>query len=448
MTRPRLSRDAVAAALVFVACFAIFRTAPVSQAGADSRYSMLLSENLLRHRQFALERYDLPRPDYRLIESGGHLYYMFPPGTSVLSIPYLVVAHLAGKAAVRGDGRYDPDGEAALEKRLAALLMAAFACVAYLTARLLLPVGWSLTVTFAAAFGTQVLSTMSRAMWSDTWGVLLVGLAAYLLLHSAVRGRALNVGLLATIESWAYDRAAYELLGAAGISGLPCVHSAEGAVEIRARDRRMVGAVLRAVMAAVRPALAALLPRGPPPVRRRACGVAGESGQPEPWPPDLRSADPGGRPGAGSQPARATLPPAGRAGRIRDRGAPGGAGRVPALVGGPLLRGAPDRLAGPLIVVLAVLAVDAFRASRASPRPAPPAQPARPLIAGAPVIATAGLLAALSVAINAAGAYSRATAEWNVTPTDIDQSPQRLWSVRGAQALAAFVARDARASKL
>jgi hypothetical protein len=52
-------------------------------------------------------------------------------------------------------------------------------------------------------------------------------------------------------------------------------------------------------------------------------------------------------------------------------------------------------------------------------------------------------LTALSVAINAAGACSPAPAARNVTPVNIDQAPQRLWSVRDAQALAQFTWRMA-----
>jgi len=167
--RPRFIKDAVAIAVVFAACLAIFLTAPVKQAGADSRYSMLLSENLLRHRQFALERYGLPISDYRLINVDGHRYYAFPPGTSVLSLPYVSLMHLRGRSVVHADGTYDPNWEAAREMHLSALLMAAFAVVVFATSRLLLPTGWSLAVAFTTAFGTQFLSTMSRAMWSDTW---------------------------------------------------------------------------------------------------------------------------------------------------------------------------------------------------------------------------------------------------------------------------------------
>ena len=47
------------------------------------------------------------RPDYRLEDVGGHRYYGFPVGTSILSVPYAAVMRLRGVSAVHADGSYD-----------------------------------------------------------------------------------------------------------------------------------------------------------------------------------------------------------------------------------------------------------------------------------------------------------------------------------------------------
>src|SRR5258708_336834 len=65
--------DALVGSLIFLICFAVFRSAPNDQ-HTDSRYSMLLAENLLRHGDFDLSRYDLPDNDYRLQGVGSHRY--------------------------------------------------------------------------------------------------------------------------------------------------------------------------------------------------------------------------------------------------------------------------------------------------------------------------------------------------------------------------------------
>ena len=131
---------------------------------------MLLSENIIRHHDFALDRYHLPDNDYRIERVGGKQYYYFPVGTSILSVPYVAAMHLRHLSAVRADGEYDVQGELALDAKLAALVMAAFAVVAYLSGRLVLPVAWSAAVTALSAFGTQVL-VLFRGPCGQTHGV-------------------------------------------------------------------------------------------------------------------------------------------------------------------------------------------------------------------------------------------------------------------------------------
>ncbi len=198
-----LRRDVFFAALIFALTLSVLRCAPVQQAG-DSRYTMLLAENLIRHGDFALDRYGLPEHDYRIEHANGHDYYFFPPASSVLSVPFVAAMHFRGVSVVAPDGSYDSASELDLDRKLAGLLMAAFAALAYATSRLLLPAGWSLVAACVSTFGTQVFSTASRSMWSDTWGIVLVGLAVLLLLRSRVKSTSLHVPLLATLQSLAY----------------------------------------------------------------------------------------------------------------------------------------------------------------------------------------------------------------------------------------------------
>src|SRR5882672_7047707 len=101
--REFIQRDAIIAALLFAAMLWIFLASHIHQV-ADSSYSMLLSESLLRHHSFALDNYALPRADpifagdyfkygniYQLEVVNGHVYYYFPPGSSLLSVPFVAV---------------------------------------------------------------------------------------------------------------------------------------------------------------------------------------------------------------------------------------------------------------------------------------------------------------------------------------------------------------------
>ena len=149
--------DYPATVSIFIVTLLVFWFSPVHQI-TDSHYSMLLSEGLLKHRSFALDHYNLPRlepnastRDYYVMNgdiwqlelAGGHVYYYFPPGSSVLSLPFVAAANVLGISPANADGTYNPRGEARIETALAAILMALLAALFYCTSRLLLPPFWS-----------------------------------------------------------------------------------------------------------------------------------------------------------------------------------------------------------------------------------------------------------------------------------------------------------------
>src|SRR5262249_50521754 len=136
--------------------------------------------------------------------SHGRLYYYHPPGSSVLSVPYVAVMDLFGFSSINSDGTYNLGNEMELQGILAGLLMALAAVIFYFTARLILPVSWSAVIALSTAFGTPVWSTLSRGVWSDTWGVFLFSIIILLLLADAVGARKVNAIVLATLLAWTY----------------------------------------------------------------------------------------------------------------------------------------------------------------------------------------------------------------------------------------------------
>lgn len=211
-------RDFLVAGILFITALVVFWFSPVSQV-SDSHYSLLLSESLLKHRSFALDHYAIPhlepqsgvRDDYvangsmwQIEQSNGHLYYYFPPGSSILSLPYVAFANLFRISVAREDGSYDPQAEVRLETGLAAILMAAFAGVLFFTARSMLILHWAVIVTLAATFGSQIWSTTSRALWSQTWETLLVSLVILILVRRECGKHPLNPIVLATLLAWIY----------------------------------------------------------------------------------------------------------------------------------------------------------------------------------------------------------------------------------------------------
>ncbi|HEY0004140.1 MAG TPA: hypothetical protein VGB17_04955 [Pyrinomonadaceae bacterium] len=206
----------MAGGLIFVAALLIFWLSPVHQL-TDSNYSMLVSESLFKHGSFALDHYAIERRPpryhdntykngemYQLELVGPHLYYYMPPGSSILSTPFVAVMNAFGISASNPDGTYNPDGEEMIETSLAAILMAALSSIFFFTSRLVLPLRWSLLIALASAFGTQLWSTASRALWSDTWAVLLLGIVVWMLLAQETKRRRLNPIVLASLLAWAY----------------------------------------------------------------------------------------------------------------------------------------------------------------------------------------------------------------------------------------------------
>ena len=165
---PGSRHDRTVAALVFVTTFAVFLVSPVRSVG-DSFYLLLVSEQLLTHGSFVLDEYFKAPLDparypginstrgpypYQIETVGGHQYYYFPLGSSVLSVPFVAATRAVGVSTIAGDGTYNPRGERRMQAVLASFLMGALAVLFYATARLLLPMGWSLIGALVGALGT------------------------------------------------------------------------------------------------------------------------------------------------------------------------------------------------------------------------------------------------------------------------------------------------------
>jgi hypothetical protein len=242
-------RDAALAVATFAAALAIFALSPVRQF-ADSHYSLLLSESLLRDHTNSLDRFFVPPLDptrfpglvsdrrrdrpwwlpglpYQIEASRGNLYYRYPPGTSLMSLPFVAALRVAGVSSIGPDGRYDVAGEHCQQVAIASFLMAVFACLCYLSARVALPRGASLAVAAGAALATPVWSTASRGLWSHDWGLVLVGLVVYGLLRSEIAGRDRRPVLLGTLLAWSFFVRPTHSITALVVTGL-----------VASRDRR------------------------------------------------------------------------------------------------------------------------------------------------------------------------------------------------------------------
>jgi hypothetical protein len=211
-------KDRIAAALILIATFAIFRLCPVRTI-FDSRYEMLFSQQLLWNHSFSLDSRAFPELQshqlgqihrrgvdlpYHLLQVGERFYYFFPPGGVLLSMPYVALANAMDISAADRNGSYDERGETRIQGGLAAMLTAGLSVFIFLTSRLILSFNWSLLITAGTAFGTQVWSTASRAVWSHTWGIFILGFVIWLVVRTETKQARLRPVLLATCLSWLY----------------------------------------------------------------------------------------------------------------------------------------------------------------------------------------------------------------------------------------------------
>ncbi len=204
--------------LIFLGCFVVFSASPVT-ALQDSQFALLTTESLLRNRTPCLNRFEiqgldpsalpsrmgLPRPVkfYQLVRVRGCVLYAYPHGSCFLSLPFVAVLNALGLSPLRNGRTYDLISEALLEKLLASLLMAAVAGVFFeLGMHTPLPLPWSAGLAIGGALGTQIWSSASRTLWSQTWEVFLASCTALLLFQADQRGA--RPIWLATLLAWMY----------------------------------------------------------------------------------------------------------------------------------------------------------------------------------------------------------------------------------------------------
>jgi hypothetical protein len=203
-------------AAIWVSMFAVYFASPVLQMN-DSQYSMLTAESIIHNHtpdlsSYTIKNYDADLPfntiagthAYQLARSNGRLVYGFGHGTAILSIPFVATMDLVGISPATADGQYNLAGEVMVEKLLAALLMASLVVVFFRTATLMLDWYWSAIIAIGAGLGTSLWSTASRGMWAHTWEMMLGGIVMYLLLAGATQRFSIRPVLLATLLSWMF----------------------------------------------------------------------------------------------------------------------------------------------------------------------------------------------------------------------------------------------------
>lgn len=184
---PRLSP--AGAILVPLLLYAILRLAYFASGlywPSDSRWSVHTAVSILHEGDTDLNEYrDLmgPRGDYTLQRIDDKILTIYPPGASLLAVPYVAV--LDGYAqALTGDGLPEylhEHGAGRLERMIASSLTALSVVCLYSLLRRHLPLGAALGLALGYGVATSAWATASLALWQHTPTLLLFTLTLWLL---------------------------------------------------------------------------------------------------------------------------------------------------------------------------------------------------------------------------------------------------------------------------
>ena len=172
-------------AAVVLCAFWMFDRAPVSHAGGDSLWVLHTSASMVSDRDLDLSEYSplidgyVTQPPPHLMEVNGRRFDYFPWGGSLVAVPFVSVA-AAATNITGGDVRSTLRTTlpiVTLERQVASLIGAVTVGMMYLLVFLRLrSVRWAVGLALLFAFGTGVMSTTTRNMWTQGPALLVASL--------------------------------------------------------------------------------------------------------------------------------------------------------------------------------------------------------------------------------------------------------------------------------
>lgn len=188
MTKWCESRAILCAVILFVTTFVVHDLSPVAT-NYDSKWAIAMTVSILREHNTDLDEYQsqFNLPDYEIENINNHFYYYFPIGSSLVALPFVwAVQHFAHPFDFYSHVLQSSNDQivAALEKFIAAFLVALTSVVIYFIARQYSDVVQSLSIAFIYAFCTSAWSTASRSLWQHGPSMLMLSIALYFLVRS------------------------------------------------------------------------------------------------------------------------------------------------------------------------------------------------------------------------------------------------------------------------
>ncbi len=163
--------------IITLSLFTFTYMARVSYAGGDARFSLLTAQAIIEHGTIQLDQYGLEVNGSQLREHNGRLYYYFPLGTPLFSVPFVWLANQFGFNMLKGID------DAALQHLLSAVTCVLIYGLLFAIGRKFLNPAWSLIVTTTTLFGSSLISTLGTALWNLNYSTLFILLAIWLWLN-------------------------------------------------------------------------------------------------------------------------------------------------------------------------------------------------------------------------------------------------------------------------
>lgn len=208
----RLVWDAALICALFFGTHAVYRASTGHVQNCDSVYSLIVGEKLLTRgtvnladtipvdpaARAALQGYapatGLPyqlirRTDPRHPGEPEAVYYGYPLGSTILSLPFIAYEKMRHRPLLDARGFPNNAAENALQLKIAAAVCSAIVVLFYALCRFYLPPWESGLIAAGFAFGSPVWSTLARSLWSHTGMVALLSGSLVLILG---RGRIEN----------------------------------------------------------------------------------------------------------------------------------------------------------------------------------------------------------------------------------------------------------------
>ena len=188
-------------AILGIAAFLVTYSSRVSYTESDARGSLLTSQAILEHGTIKLDSYGEAIEalrGYRILQKNGHVYYFFPIGTSLYSLPFVWLANLCGM------DMSDMADDDALQNALSAITTSLSFIFVYMICRCYLYYYYSFLVSSAFLFGSSLISTMGTALWSTNLTVVFNLLSLLIIVYDQRQKNEINPYLLGLFLFSAY----------------------------------------------------------------------------------------------------------------------------------------------------------------------------------------------------------------------------------------------------